>query len=277
MSKTIGQLTAAGTLVGTEELELYQLSTTVTKTATTISAQASDNSYNDSGNGFVTAGFAVGDHIRVTGFTGNTDNNIHDAVVTAVTAAKLTIGGTDGDVIVDDAAGESVTITKWKSVRSTAQDVADLGASDSGALIQQVYSHTLDATSGTTVLPVDGTVPQNTEGTQVLSVTITPTSASNKLHVEVALAAQANSSSKAIAMALFQDSTASALAATQVFQSTANGNVNLILIYEKTAGTTSATTVKIRVGPNASATVTLDSGFGGSIPSSSISVSEIAP
>jgi len=81
-----------------------------TKTATTLSAQASDNSYNDSGNGFITAGFEVGDTVAVSGFTGNVANNISAGVVTAVAAGKLTIGGTDGDVIVDDAAGESVTI-----------------------------------------------------------------------------------------------------------------------------------------------------------------------
>lgn len=91
-----------------------------TKTATTISAAAADNSYNDSGNGFVTAGFEVGDHVVVTGFTGNVANNIADGVITAVTAGKITIGGTDGDVIVDDAAGESVTI-------ATISDKCDVG------------------------------------------------------------------------------------------------------------------------------------------------------
>ena len=127
MSKRISQLTAAAALSGAELVEVSQLSTSVTKTATTISAQASDNSYNDSGNGFVSAGFTSGKSVKVTGFTGNTANNIVSGVVTAVTAGKLTIGGTDGDVIVDDAAGESVTITQWDSRRSTAQDVADLG------------------------------------------------------------------------------------------------------------------------------------------------------
>lgn len=78
---------------------------------TTISAANSDNSYNDSGSGFVAAGFAVGQKITVTGFTGNTANNIASGILTAVTAAKLTVGGTDGNVIVDDAAGETVTIT----------------------------------------------------------------------------------------------------------------------------------------------------------------------
>ena len=131
MGKSIGQLTAAGSLAGTELIEIQKLSATVTITAATISAAAADNSYNDSGSGFVSAGFTVGMHVRVSGFTGNVANNITDAVVTAVTAGKLTIGGTDGDVIVDDAAGESVTITAWESVRATAdQLVATVDAAD---------------------------------------------------------------------------------------------------------------------------------------------------
>jgi hypothetical protein len=81
-----------------------------TITGTTISATASDNSYNDSGNGFVTAGFEVGNRVNVRGFTGNTANNITAGIITSVAAGKIIIGGTDGDVIADDAAGESVTI-----------------------------------------------------------------------------------------------------------------------------------------------------------------------
>lgn len=126
-------LPAAATLTGNEPLLVAQPSATVTITATTISALASDNSFNDSANGFIAAGFAVKQTVRVTGFTGSGANNIFAGVITALTAGKMTIGGTDGDVIVDDAAGESVTITKWDSVRTTAQDVADLAAGGSGA------------------------------------------------------------------------------------------------------------------------------------------------
>lgn len=86
-----------------------------TITATTISALASDNSYNDSGNGFVTAGFAVGDRVAVTGFTGNAANNITSGAITELTASKMTIGGTDGNAIVDDEAGESVTIVSLEN------------------------------------------------------------------------------------------------------------------------------------------------------------------
>jgi hypothetical protein len=80
-----------------------------TITAGTISAAAGDNSFNDSGSGFLSAGFEVGDAVTVSGFTGDVANN-GAFVITELTVGKMTIGGADGDVIVDDAAGESVTI-----------------------------------------------------------------------------------------------------------------------------------------------------------------------
>lgn len=126
MAATISQMTAAGALLGAELLELSVLSPTIKITATTLSALASDNSFNDSGNGFLTAGFAVDDRVRVTGFTGDTANNIFTGKITDLTAGKMTIGGIEGDVIVDDAAGESVTITKWLTQRTTSQEIADL-------------------------------------------------------------------------------------------------------------------------------------------------------
>jgi hypothetical protein len=120
---TISTMAAATTpLAGTELMEMSQLGT-VHITASTLSAVASDNSYNDSANGFVSAGFAVGDRVNVVGFTGNTANNILTGTVTVLTTGKMTIGGTDGDVIVDDAAGESVTITKWTTKRASVKDV----------------------------------------------------------------------------------------------------------------------------------------------------------
>jgi len=131
-TKRISELSQSGSLSGNELVEVSQLSSTITITASTISALASDNSYNDSGAGFVAAGFAVGDRIKVSGFTGDTANNIFVGAVTAVTTEKLTVAGADGDVIVDDAAGESVTIAKWTSRRATAQEVADLATGGSG-------------------------------------------------------------------------------------------------------------------------------------------------
>lgn len=119
----ITSLPEAEPLDGLEIVECSQLSPTVTISATTISAVASDNSYNDSANGFIAAGFAVNDRVYVEGFTGNVVNNIFVGMITALTTGKMTIGGTDGDVIVDDAAGETVVITKWESVRLALTDL----------------------------------------------------------------------------------------------------------------------------------------------------------
>lgn len=134
-SKKISQLTSA-TVAGADLVELSKLSASVTLTGTNISALASDNSYNHAGSGFVSAGFAAGDQVRVQGFTGNVVNNIFSARVTTLTAGKMTIGDTDGNVIVDDAAGESVTITKWESVRTTAQAIADLAGGGGGGGVE---------------------------------------------------------------------------------------------------------------------------------------------
>lgn len=136
-TKRISELLASTALDGTELIEVSQVSATVTITAATISAAAADNSFNDSGNGFISAGFVEGDRVRVTGFTGDTANNILSGAITDLTAGKMVIGGTDGDVIVDDAAGESVTISKWVTRRATAQEIGDLGAGGGGGGIEE--------------------------------------------------------------------------------------------------------------------------------------------
>lgn len=133
-ARAITDFSAAATLLGGELVEVSQLSTTVDISAATISALAVDNSYNDSGAGFVAAGFAVEDRVNVAGFTGNVANNILVGVITALTTTKMTIGGTDGDVIVDDAAGETVTITKWVTRRATLDDVVALAAGSPGGV-----------------------------------------------------------------------------------------------------------------------------------------------
>ena len=102
-----------------------------TKTAATISAAAGDNSFNDSGSGFVTAGFEVGDRITVSGFTASANNTTF--TVTAVTSAKITIGGTDGDVIVDESAGNSITLV-------TAADKLSAGTTRRSFTVERLFA-----------------------------------------------------------------------------------------------------------------------------------------
>lgn len=129
--KRITDFAAATALAGDELIEVSQLSAVVTINAATISAAATDNSFSDSAAGFIAAGFAEGDRVSVSGFA-TPANNLFVGILTAVAAGKIEIAGTDGDAIVDEAAGASVTISKWVSRRATAQDIADLASGGGG-------------------------------------------------------------------------------------------------------------------------------------------------
>lgn len=153
--KRITDLEEILSLTGEEYIEISSPSTSVTITATTISALASDNSFNDSGSGFVTAGFLVGDRVVVKGFT-TTANNLTVGTVTAVTAAKLTIGGTDGDVIVDESAGNSITISKYNSRRVAIVTISTLFSSGTANVNPQTgTSYTLIGSDANNVVTMD--------------------------------------------------------------------------------------------------------------------------
>ena len=118
-----------------------------------------------------------------------------------------------------------------------------------GSVLQVVYVQDLTVKTTTDTIPHDDTIPQNDEGVEVLSLAITPTSASNKLFFMAGGVCASSSSQDQYIIALFQDSTANALACTSCRGTSQTHNEqNLTLNYQMTAGTTSATTFKIRLG-----------------------------
>jgi hypothetical protein len=149
-----------------------------------------------------------------------------------------------------------------------------------GKVVQVVNTETGAMATGTTIIPFDDTIPQNTEGTQFMSLAITPTSATNNLKIEVRIFATVTGTTWMIA-ALFQDTTANALATVAAFTSTSTAGSPIVLTHYMAAGTTSATTFKVRVGPNAAATVTFNGQSGarifGGVAASSITITEIVP
>jgi len=149
-----------------------------------------------------------------------------------------------------------------------------------GSVVQVVNTTSVAVATGTTTIPLDDTIPQNNEGTEFLTLAITPTNASNKLKIEVSGLWGTSADTNWVILALFQDSTANALSAQINFINTADRAVGSELTHFMTAGTTSETTFKLRVGPNASATITMNGGGGarllGGAMSSSITITEIA-
>lgn len=146
-----------------------------------------------------------------------------------------------------------------------------------GSVVQVVNTQTGALATGTTTIPSDDSIPQNTEGDEYMTRTITPTSATNKLKIDVVFNYE-TSSADSHCVALFQDSTADAIAAAQDFQGT-NEEGCVSFTHFMTAGTTSATTFKVRSG-NAGAGTTTFNGeasarrFGG-VMASSITITEI--
>ena len=153
-------------------------------------------------------------------------------------------------------------------------------ANPTGKVIQIVSTQTGALATGTTQIPTDDTIPQNTEGTQFMTLAITPTSATNILQIVIQSDIAVDGADIQYVCALFQDSTANALAAVGG-NSRTNRIHTPVLIHTMTAGTTSATTFKFRAGPSSANTMTFN-GFGGGrafggVSASSIIITEYTP
>jgi hypothetical protein len=121
-------------------------------------------------------------------------------------------------------------------------------SSISGLLVNRVSTQSNTVVSCSTVMPYDNTIPQNTEGNEVLSVTITPASSANILVITAHIFGSNNTSGATSTSALFQDSTANALAAVGGTAPAIAASTTMSLRHIVAAGTTSSTTFKVRAG-----------------------------
>ncbi|MDE2233679.1 MAG: hypothetical protein KGJ90_06280 [Patescibacteria group bacterium] len=132
-------------------------------------------------------------------------------------------------------------------------------------LLQTVKFETGAMATGTTIMPYADSIPQNTQGEQYMSLSITPISASSTLIIDVVWNGSINTGNS-VQVALFQDSTVNALAAVaQVNSFTSGLPVQACFAHTMTSGTTSPTTFKVRAGPSSAATVTFNGQAGGRI------------
>ncbi len=151
----------------------------------------------------------------------------------------------------------------------------------SGVVVQVKNVQTGAVATGSTAIPHDDTIPQNTEGNEFMTLAITPTSSSNVLQIDVVAFVTIGLASRWIIGALFQDSTANALAAGQSFSDTSTAGHPMAFRHYMVAGTTSSTTFKLRVGSSGADVVTFNGQsaarkFGG-VMASSITITEIVP
>ena len=149
----------------------------------------------------------------------------------------------------------------------------------SGKVLQVVHYDTGAVATGSTIIPLDDTIPQNTEGDQYMSLAITPKSATSILRVDVSY----KISPSAVAWitgALFRDATASSIATSSLYHGHAGGGISDQFSVKVVSGSTATTTFNVRIGPSAAATLTFNGLSGarlfGGVMSSSIRITEIA-
>lgn len=186
-------------------------------------------------------------------------------ITNSATGAGPTIAAAGSDTSVDlrldpQVAGKVVLDgIKWPSSDGSANQILQtdgngvLSFATQGKRVQKVVATSTTVTTLSTQIPLDDTIPQNTQGDEVITLAITPTSSSNKLLIRAYVPFCGISAAGTLSMALFQDSTANALQAmAQNYDDNYDGPLELA--HYMTAGTTSATTFKIRIGPGSAIT-----------------------
>lgn len=200
---------------------------------------ASDQNYANNADGFQIAGGTTARKLTVTG-------------------ADMTLTGSGTNVFTfPSATGTLVSRTSTDAL--TNKDLTSTTNTFPNAISVQVISSLASAVaSGTTILPFDDTIPQSTEGDQYMTITITPHTTTDILVIQANVMLSFSVANAFLTAALFQDSTANALAVAAPLQATATGILMASLTYTMAAGTTSATTFKIRAGGNGAGTTTFN-------------------
>ena len=145
----------------------------------------------------------------------------------------------------------SVGYAYYASTAKRAEEAdAVTDTSEFGKIVQIVNVQVGTVATGTTRMPRDNTIPQNTEGDEYMSLAITPKSATNKLKIDVVCNVTNTYTNQNLTVALFQDDAPNALAA--VFSGEYDGRYGpsnpTTFTHFMTAGTTAETTFKVRAG-----------------------------
>ena len=158
--------------------------------------------------------------------------------------------------------------------------LAGSGSGGTGKIVQVVNTQTGAFTTSSTIIPFDDTIPQITEGVEIFTRSITPTSSSNILDIDIVIFAT-STATPWIIVSLFQDATSNPLATCASFVNLNTSGTTIAYRHTMTAGTTSSTTFRVRVGPSSAATITVNGQSGarifGGVAASGITVTERTP
>ena len=134
-----------------------------------------------------------------------------------------------------------------------------------GGIIQIIHKDYRDFFSTSALIPLDDTIPQNTEGAEVFTQAITPKFNTSKILIKVVLNLSNSNASNLHTAAIFRDSVANSIAAGWAKCVGTNAPSSpMVINFLDSPATTSAVTYKVRVGYSAgsSSVVQVNGGSG---------------
>ena len=171
----------------------------------------------------------------------------------AITLAKMA-HGTDGNIITFDAAGAPAAVATGSSGQVLTSGGAGVAptfatAAGGGVIVQSVDTQTGTFATTTTQTPLDNTSPLVSEGSEFMTLAITPTSASNDLQIDVTIQGGASTTRTVIVTLVNTDIDATnCLAAGAHYTHGTNTALSTTLRHTVSSPGTSATTFSVRIG-----------------------------
>lgn len=144
--------------------------------------------------------------------------------------------GTSGQVLTSAGAGALPT---WQSPAVT----------PNGSVINSAYAEYTAGGNVSAAIPIDDTIPQISEGTQIMSTTLTPSSVTSKVRITVTGMA-AGSGTLWLEGAVFRNSVANALGSQAIVTPQSDWGETISFTTEFTPGVTTLETYTVRVGPS---------------------------
>ena len=194
-------------------------------------------------------------------------------------------GGNDGTILlqtgVAGAKVSALSLDNSGNATVVGSLTANTASFTNARVLGQIVTYSTGAVAtGTTIIPYDNTIPQNTEGDQYMSLSITPKNVNSLLEIEVIFVGTSSGATNLI-VALFQDSAANAIATVTIGIPAAAQAFTIPLKHTITVGTVAATTFKVRAGSGVAGTTTFNGAasaqlFGG-VASSRITIKEYLP
>lgn len=171
----------------------------------------------------------------------------------------LFVNSTAQTLTVKTSAGTGIAVDAGEAIELRNDTVNVILSKSNGKLLQRVYAEDGTYGTGTTILPNDNTIPQQTEGNEIITASITPKSATSRLLVTASVfCGETTNVTSSLAGALFRDSTSDAISSMITVSDTAGSSIvqgQVVVIADVPSTSTSLTTFKLRAGLPAAGTL----------------------